>query len=651
MDPNQTNNGTNGQPPYGQQPTAYGQPPYGQPPAGQPPYGQPPYGYAQPPAQPAPYGTVVPMGEGWAPGVYPVSVSPRSRRLRWGIAGSVVLVVAMITAAGAFVLSGTGAKSLTASAAPKNTIEFMEVRTDLPGDQHAKLADFMSHFPGFKDQAQFDTALDELLNRLTGAISPDFTYTSAFKPWMEGEVSVAMTDLGGMGTAGAVATPEIVYVAPTGPDESIATGGPMPSLPEVGPEGSYAPPGVVAIVALKDRAAAQTWINGEIAHAGLRTTSVDYAGTTLYTLGSGTSASAYALTDQNLIVGSVEGVKASLDTKTNGSLADNANYQSAMKSFSGDSLARFYIDMAAYVRSTVDAYNSMMQTLGGSGSSPMPTLPISASDVPAWVAGSIRAESDRMVVDIATPRTSDLGIGNHASRLASVLPGDTVAVTEVHSIGKLVDYGLKTIDAKVPGNASVQSVKEALATIGGLGWIGDGVAAVTKDGSTYGGGLVIEATDASTASSKLALLTNLAALTSGTTHVTSRTETYKGVDITVLGVPSGLSVTPVEIAVAAKDNLIVAGYTDAFVKAVIDTTPSTSLSSQSDYSTAMGAAGASNEGSFYVNVPALEDAIGQSFSPTQWASDYKPYFDHVGGIAGSVVDGDTVIMRLVVTAK
>jgi hypothetical protein len=593
------------------------------------------------------------MGEGWAPGVYPVSVSPRSRRLRWGIAGSIVLAVAMITAAGAFVLSGAGAKSLTASVAPKNTIEFMEVRTDLPGDQHAKLADFMSHFPGFKDQAQFDTALDELLNRLTGAISPDFTYTSAFKPWMEGEVSVAMTDFGGIGVAGAVATPEIIYVTPqpTAPDESIATGGPMPSFPEVGPEGSYAPPGVVAIFALKDRAAAQNWISGEIAHAGLRTTSADYAGTTLYTMGSGTSASAYALTDQDLIVGSVEGVKASLDTKTNGSLADDPNYQSAMKSFSGDSLARFYIDTGAYVRSTVDAYNSMMQAFGGSGSSPMPTLPISANDVPAWVAGSIRAESDRMVVDIATPRTSDLGIGNHASRLASVLPGDTVAVTEVHSIGKLVDYGLKTVDAKVPGNASVQSVKEALASIGGLDWIGDGVAAVTKDASTYGGGLIIEATDASTASSKLALLTNLAALTSGTTHVTSRTETYKGVDITVLGVPSGLSVTPVEIAVAAKDNLIVAGYTDAFVKAVIDTTPETSLASQSDYSTAIGEAGTSNEGSFYVNVPAIEDAIGQSFSPTLWASDYKPYFDHVGGIAGSVVDGDTVIMRLVVTAK
>ena len=34
---------------------------------------------------------------------------------------------------------------------------------------------------------------------------------------------------------------------------------------------------------------------------------------------------------------------------------------------------------------------------------------------------------------------------------------------------------------------------------------------------------------------------------------------------------------PIEVAVAAKDNLLLAGYTDAFVKAVIDTTPATSL--------------------------------------------------------------------------
>jgi hypothetical protein len=597
------------------------------------------------------------MGEGWAPGVYPVPVLPRSKRLRWGIAGSVVLVVALVTAAGAFVLSGAGSKSLTASMAPKNSIGFIEIRTDLPGDQHSKLADFMSHFPGFKDQAQFDTALDELLNRLTSAVSPDFTYTSAFKPWMEGEVSVALTDFGGTGAAdaGAVATP-IVETLPTSTaaDGSIPTDGPMmiePSFPEISSGTTYMEPGVVAIVALKDRALAEKWIAGEVASADLQVTSQQYAGTTLNTVGSGSGASAYALTDQDLILGTVDGVKASLDTATKGSLADNPNYQAAMNSLSGDSLARFYLDMGAYVSYEADSYNSMMQSYGAAGMSSMPTLPISASDVPPWVAGSIRAESDSMVLDYSMPKVADLGIGNHTSKLASILPGDTVGVTEIHSIGTLITKSLSTLDSKEPGDASVQSVKDALTRIGGADWIGDGVAAVTKDGSTYGGGLVVEATDAATAGAKVDLLSNLLSLGGSSYGIVSSHETYKGVDILVMSIPSSVSGMPETVAVAVKDNLIVAGYTDAFVKAVIDTTPSTSLASQSDYSTAMGAAGANNEASFYLNVPAIEDQIGLTFSPAQWASDYKPYFDHIGGIAGSVVDGDTVIMRLVITAK
>jgi hypothetical protein len=80
---------------------------------------------------------------------------------------------------------------------PKNAVAFLEIRTDLPGDQHAQLADFLSHFPGFKDRAQFDTAMDKLLNKLTGGISPDLQYSSAFKPWLEGEVSMAAMVVGG----------------------------------------------------------------------------------------------------------------------------------------------------------------------------------------------------------------------------------------------------------------------------------------------------------------------------------------------------------------------------------------------------------------------------------------------------------------------
>jgi hypothetical protein len=559
-------------------------------------------------AFPVPGATLSPIGDSWAANVHPVAVSPRSKRLRWGIAGAIVVAVVVATAAGAFALSGAaGSKSLTASLAPKNAVAFLEVRTDLPGDQHARLADFMSHFPGFKDRAQFDNALDEVLNKLTSQVSPDLRYSSAFKPWMEGEVSIAVTDI-----------------------SSVV---------------SQSPPGVVAIFALKDRAAAETWVTDELNRSSIKTTSQDYAGTKLYTTGSGVNQSAYAFTNQALLFGTVDGVKSALDTATKGSLADNAKYQAAMKSLSGDNIARFYLDAGSYLSSML-----------GSQASGLSTLSLAASNMPAWIAGSVRAESDRMVVDVAMPRATGSGADNHTSRLASALPGSTVGVFEMHSIGSQVTKQLDTLAAGQSGAIadSVKSVKDALAKIGGIDWLGDGVAVVTKDGSSYGGGLVVEAGDAATASAKAAMITNLAALAGGSLKLTSRDETYKGIAITVISIPNGPNGTPVEVVVAAKDNLVVAGYTDAFVKDVIDTTPGSSLASSSDYTAVMAAAGANNMSSGYVNIPALEDQIGQALLASQssrWTLDYKPYFDHLGGVGYTVVDGNTVILRLVVMAK
>jgi Protein of unknown function (DUF3352) len=559
-------------------------------------------------AFPVPGATLSPIGDSWAANVHPVAVSPRSKRLRWGIAGAIVVAVVVATAAGAFALSGAaGSKSLTASLAPKNAVAFLEVRTDLPGDQHARLADFMSHFPGFKDRAQFDNALDEVLNKLTSQVSPDLRYSSAFKPWMEGEVSIAVTD-----------------------SSSVV---------------SQSPPGVVAIFALKDRAAAETWVTDELNRSSIKTTSQDYAGTKLYTTGSGVNQGAYAFTNQALLLGTVDGVKSALDTATKGSLADNAKYQAAMKSLSGDNMARFYLDAGSYLASML-----------GSQASGLSTLSLATSNMPAWIAGSVRAESDRMVVDVAMPRATGSGADNHTSRLASALPGSTVGVFEVHSIGSQVT---KQLDALAAGQSgaiadSVKSVKDALAKIGGIDWLGDGVAVVTKDGSSYGGGLVVEAGDAATAGAKAATITNLAALAGGSLKLTSRDETYKSIAITVISIPNGPNGTPVEVAVAAKDNLVVAGYTDAFVKDVIDTTPGSSLASSSDYTAVMAAAGANNMSSGYVNIPALEDQIGQALLASQssrWTLDYKPYFDHLGGVGYTVVDGNTVILRLVVMAK
>jgi hypothetical protein len=290
------------------------------------------------------------------------------------------------------------------------------------------------------------------------------------------------------------------------------------------------------------------------------------------------------------------------------------------------------------------------------GAKAVPTLDLRT--MPAWLAGSIRAESDHMVVEMSMPGMGSQPGGNHTSMLASSLPGSTVGVYEMHSIGQSITTGLDSMSSgysSVAGlDSSLKSIKDMLTRIGGVEWIGDGAAAVTKTGDSFGGGVVVQATDAATAKTKVDMITNLVALGGGTIKATSRDETYKGVGITVVSIPTSSGMPPVEIAIGAKDNLIVAGYTDAFVKAVIDTTPSDSLASQSDYTAAIGASGSSNSGSLYVNIPALEDLAGRTAFPTtpsRWTQDYKPYFDHIGGVAFSVVDGNTVTMRFVVMAR
>ena len=576
---------------------------------------------------------VSPIAEGWAPGVSRVPVSGGSRRLRWGIAGAIVMCVVLVTAGGFYVLSGAaGAQSLTAGVAPKNTVAFVEVRTDLPGDQHAKLADFMSHFPGFMDRSQFNTGLDELLNRITRAVSPDLTYTSAFKPWMEGEVSIAVTDIGSMGSSTLLGAPG----APT-----AAAGSTSPA------------PGVVAIVALKDHDAAKSWVANELTKSGVATSASQYAGTTLYSFGTGLDAGAYALTSQDLLMGTIQGVEAALDSHTSGSLADNANYQAAMNSLSGDSLARFYFDPATIVKAELSGMTSMMGGIGASSSAAD-----LIGEVPAWVAGNVRADSGQLVVNLVIPRSSSTQTAddNHVSRLAPFLPGSTVLITEVHGIGKTLTTSLAALEKQMPNDSSLGQIQNALGLVGGLDWLGDGAVVVTKNGATYDGGVVVQATDATTAGAKVALLHNMLALAGSSLNLTSRSETYKGVDITLIHVPStpDSTIGAIDIAVAAKDNLVVAGVGDSFLKAVIDTTSSTSLVSQSDYSTVTNAVGSSNSQSFYVNIPAVEDQIGQAFfnvSPSRWTLDYKPYFDHLGGVAYAVTGGNTVILRFIVTAK
>ena len=611
------------------------------------------YGQAGPATQAQPQ--LIPMGEGWAPGGGAVPVASKSRRARWGIALGFVAVIAIVGTAGAYVLSGTAGagQSLTAAYAPKSTLSFTVLRTDLPGDQHQKLADFLSHFPGFADRSLFDSAMDNELNHIVSSISPDLTYTSAFKPWMQGEISIASTSLGSLGSGSLLGSM-------SGLGMGAMMGGLGATGLTVGAGTATQTPDAVVMVALKDRTAAETFVSSEVAKLGHTFTSSSYAGATLYTTGSGNSAASYAFTDNVLLLGTPNGVKGSLDAKSKGSLAADDNYKAAMKSLSGDSVATFYIADSALIKSEL-------------ASVPTSTLPQADIDyllgnIPAWVAGQVRAESDHLLVETTMPRPGiSPAPGNHVSTLAALVPSSTVAIVETHSIGELATSALDSLTsqgAPLDLRNQVNAVKTAIAGFGGLDWLGDGAVVVTKNGSTYDGGVVVQTTDAKTASDKLDLVRTLVAA-SGGSGVSSTDETYKGVTITTLRTSGGTALEPgisdttgmtlnASIAFAAKDGLVIAGADGAFVKSVIDTSSNNSLASSDTYKTALAAAGNSNAGSAYVDIPTIAAGVVAELPSSDAASfntDVKPYLDHVGGAAFANIDGSTITVRLIVMAK
>jgi hypothetical protein len=555
----------------------------------------------------------------------PRGAGRRSGRLRWTIAISIVAIVAVISAAGIFVLSGAGgaAKSLTAGNAPADTVLFVDLRTDLPGDQHQKLADFMTHFPGFKDRAQFDNAFDELLNRLSSQISPEFTYTSAFKAWTSGEISIAVTR----------------FEAVSG---LLGLGSPQGAL----------------IVSLKDKPRAERWVASEVKRTGLTFSPSEYAGTTLYGAGSGSDRVAYAFTDKVFIAGSYEAVTACLDAPADGSLADSEVYRSAMDALGGDRVAAFYANPQALLVSEAE---SLAAALGPFGDL-IDTSSLVFANVPAWTAGSVRAESDRMIVEARIPKTADSpNSGNRESALAGLLPGSTVAAVELRSISTTATELFDIFGG--PGASDqqrqvVSQIVETLKGVGGVDWIGDSALVVTKTSSGYGGGIVVVTPDAQTAAGKKALFANLGVLAGpalGLTGISvSQTEwTYKGTGVTRLTI-SGDPVGQLTIDLAAHDDLLIAGTGEDFMKQMLDTTPGSSLAAQEGYKRAVGASGMSNSGFGYADVAAVVDDIGRAAlapDPGVYDLEIAPYLENLSWAAGSAIDGQTVILRLVVLAR
>ena len=174
----------------------------------------------------------------------------RSRPLRWAAAIAVVTLVLGATLAVAALLTGGTTQASVLRYVPQDTVVYGELRLDLPGDQRQAVAEFLSKFPGFADQAALESKIDETLDRLLGEASrriPDLHHGHQALVRRRGRLQ-RRADLG--------------------------------RCPSGEPAAASAPRALL-LISVKDQAAASAWFGDLLSEGGVPTTTETYQGVEL----------------------------------------------------------------------------------------------------------------------------------------------------------------------------------------------------------------------------------------------------------------------------------------------------------------------------------------------------------------------------------
>ena len=571
-----------------------------------------------------------PVSTSTAP-VEPASVVRPSRR-RWAVAGLIALVVVALSAAGLFALVGATNSSLVSAWTPADSVVYVEVRGDLPGDQRQNLGRFLAHFPGFADQATLDQKIDETLDRLIDGMSGGKrNWSKDIKPWFGGQLAVSLSS--------------------------------FPTMSGTDPGAGMADTRALLVATQKDPAAAIAWLKSLSSAA---VTEESYKGVSLTVWPSGSIAkSAAVATSGVLLVGDLESVKSAVDRGGKDGLAASKAFASAMAGIDGDQVTRAYVDLKAYL----DAVKSTLGSLGGASLGLDQAL---LDRVPAWVGSGGRVESDAIVGEAVFPVVEGLPtVADSESVVAKHLPASTVALFEAHDYGKLLTAQLDQLRKDPKLADGLKQVDQAAAVLGGLdhliGWIGDVGVVVTADGSTPGGGLVIVPTGVDEANQIVTQLKNLIALAGNSSGITIRDEAYGSGTITTidlgdlsrLGSLAGGSTTTLpitghgEVSFTVQGGVAIIGIGPAWVKSIVDVKAGSSLADQGRYRDALGRVGSKNASSVFVDlaaIRALVEPLVAKDAGAKYETDVKPYIEPFDVLAGaSRTDDGKTISRYILT--
>lgn len=572
-----------------------------------------------------------------------------SARARWAVALAVVALVAAASMVGIGVAAFGGASSALAPWAPATSTVYVELRTDLPGDQQAAVGSLLARFPGFDDQASLDmkvdTAIGGLVERLSGST---VDYGRDLKPWLGGEIALAAGSLD-----------SLKYEA-----SGAVTGG-----------------WGLLLTTTKDPASTEAFLTGRlgtptatetIGSATVRTVSApELAGRTI----------AWSVVGTTVLVGDRAAVESGIDAHASGGLGSTAAFRQAYAYVPAEHVAMTWADVPALETATLAVRAAMALD-----ASPLPSA---ATDrvPPPWAVAYVRAAAEGLTLDVVAPRPADVPVGApRVTTIADRLPGDTMAAVVVHDAGARAQRALDAV-AKAPGmtdklGAAAPVVNGALGSF--TDWAGDGALAVTRSGGAVHGGIVVLATEPAVAATRVAAVRALLAFADGPNGRPVITEEPYG-DGTIVTVdfgdirdavvkaitdavgsgasaPSAAALAQIRdmlpatasVSYTVQRGVFVLGTDTTFVKDVVDTTPADSLGSTADYRAATSLVGPSNDGQAFVDASAAID-LARTAVPsisTALGGDAASFVDRVQSFGAAWTAADDVIrLRLALAVR
>ncbi|GIW20214.1 MAG: hypothetical protein KatS3mg065_0510 [Chloroflexota bacterium] len=291
----------------------------------------------------------------------PIGVSGRPAasppRLRWVLAAGGSLAVTLAAAVVAAMLVGGAGPSGLLARTPADSVAYLEVRFDLPGDQRERIGRFLAHFPGFDDRSLLEPKLADLFERAVAGVSEGrLHWSGGIDAWFGGQAALVLR-----------------------------------RLPEPG-AGHDLEPMPLLLATVTDPAAARTWATGALDALAVPWTRDSLAGLEVLRVGGGVEERAIAVDDEILVAGRLDDVRAVLETRPGASLAAKAPTKAALAALPADHLAWLSVDGVAY-------RDWLARVLAGSGAA----VELVGLEAPDWLTAELRFDGDLAVVESVAP--------------------------------------------------------------------------------------------------------------------------------------------------------------------------------------------------------------------------------------------------------